>query len=725
MLPLFLSLFFLLCPSVFAGDSKPLPRTILALHSDEGKKDIFETSIHQFAEMPLNHLGLKVLYHNIQQGLPKDIPLEEIRGILTWFPEGTKIPDTKAYLKWAADLVEQGVHFVILGAPSFFKTARDETIPPDLINNLLEKLGLHYTGEWEGKTFSSTFVHNKPYFFRFAKSFPPIKPSYPMITPVGKETTYLLTAVGSNGASSILASLNNKGGYVASGYTAFNNYIGDELKRFWFINPFLFFRKAFATDSLPKPDTTTLAGKRIFYNQIDGDGWNNVTEIERYKGKGILSSEVILKEVLIPHPEIPTTAGPIGADIDLDWVGTEKSIEIGRKIFSLAHIEAACHTYSHPLDWEFFIDYTPEKEVPFLSLYPYGSWKPTPTELNLAPAKKEIREGYVVPRSYANHRFQINQEIDGALSKANSLCPEGKKAQMILWSGNCRPFEEALRLAREAGIMNLNGGDNRFDQRFPSYAFVRPLGRQVGKERQIYSSNSNEITYTDLWTDRYYGFRELPETYANTESPIRIKPINLYYHFFTGEKEASLRALFEVINYIKKQNPHPIHASSYAKIANSFYDVKIFQEGEDRFRFEDLGNLHTIRFDQASLKGVNYLASHGVIGEMHLQGSLYVYLDKEIETPIIVLKKASNERSFFLSESNWSIWNLVRAETSFSFLTEGFGDGEMVWSVPDVGEYLIQVDGVDHAKTGSDEKLLKFLIPKKKYAPSHITIKKV
>jgi len=36
---------------------------------------------------------------------------------------------------------------------------------------------------------------------------------------------------------------------------------------------------------VPKPDTTTLAGRRIYYSHIDGDGWKELT-IYRAKDGG-------------------------------------------------------------------------------------------------------------------------------------------------------------------------------------------------------------------------------------------------------------------------------------------------------------------------------------------------------------------------------------------------------------------------------------------------------
>ncbi|MGH7005233.1 MAG: hypothetical protein ACREIP_14915, partial [Alphaproteobacteria bacterium] len=60
-----------------------MPRTILALFDGgEGKSYNF-TRLHRPAEMPLNHLGLVVVPHDITTGLPTAEAMRDVRGILT------------------------------------------------------------------------------------------------------------------------------------------------------------------------------------------------------------------------------------------------------------------------------------------------------------------------------------------------------------------------------------------------------------------------------------------------------------------------------------------------------------------------------------------------------------------------------------------------------------------------------------------------------------------
>ena len=131
------------------------------------------------------------------------------------------------------------------------------------------------------------------------------------------------------------------------------------------------------------------------------------------------------------------------------------------------------------------------------------------------------------PRAYANFPFDIKKEVQGSIDKVNSILPENKKVKIIMWSGNCSPWDAVIRASRVAGVQNINGGDTMFDPQPPDYANVAPIGRPVGNERQIYASSSNEIPYTNEWTKNFNSYSHLKETMINTELPIRLKPIKI------------------------------------------------------------------------------------------------------------------------------------------------------------------------------------------------------
>ncbi len=433
---------------------------------------------------------------------------------------------------------------------------------------------------------------------------------------------------------------------------------------------------------MPVPDITTLNGKRIFYSQIDGDGWNNISEISKYQETSTISAEVIEKEILQPYSDFAITVGLITADIDKNCYGVRDSERVARDIYALPNVEPSSHTHTHPLFWQYFANYTPDKEKPLLSRYPEkpkqrsslyetvksatmgDKWNQLPTDLKavqhrvdapIKPGKNDdseediLKKYYHTPRSYACSAYDLDDEITGSVATVNALTPPGKKAHLIQWSGDTSPYEEALKKTREAGLYNINGGDSRFDNEYPSYSSVAPIGLLVGKERQIYSSNSNENTYTNLWTGRFFGYRYLQTTVANTESPIRVRPFNMYYHMYSGQKEASLGAVKENMEFARTQNIIPITTSEFTKIANGFYSTQIIPAGEKRWIIQNNNGLQTMRFDHAENLSVDFKESQNVLGQNYFQGSLYVALESDSESAIIKLKNNDKAMSYGLA----------------------------------------------------------------------------
>ena len=70
-----------------------------------------------------------------------------------------------------------------------------------------------------------------------------------------------------------------------------------------------------------------------------------------------------------------------------------------------------------------------------------------------------------------------------------------------------------------------------------------PISRPAGAERQIYAGNANDYIYITDGSGREHGFLHLEATVNATETPRRLKPINVYYHMFAGERPASLAAV--------------------------------------------------------------------------------------------------------------------------------------------------------------------------------------
>ncbi len=705
-----------------------IPRTIIALYDDRADGDIRNAYIHRLAEMPLNHLGLLVEYHDIHKPLPDIAHRKDVRGVLTWFFPDTRLEAT-TYLNWALKAIENGKKYVVLGPLG----VKERASAVGKRNRFLGKIGIKDTGRTVenplGAQFdfvSADFIA-QPDFLRWNPC------AYRVMQAFGAETDVHLTVKDPlrTERNSILMATSPRGGYVSEGYLfRTNDHLDDEVAQ-WLIDPFAFFRRAFATDDLPKPDATTIAGRRIFYSAIDGDGLNNVTRIEEYRGKNMLSARVILEKIAKTYSDFPMMLAIIASEIDPAWTATQDSESAVRDFLALPNIEPASHTYSHPFRWDFFKSGNPDNEIPFLALYPDKAWQPKNEAKTAKPSLQNLG-GYTIPRAYAKEPFDIHKEIEGSVHKISEVLPAGKKIEILAWSGNCSPWEEVIRMTRLAKLQNINGGDTRSDPDYPGYASVSSLGKQVGSERQIYISSSNENTYTNLWSQNFFAHRYLKATLENTETPLRLKPLTIYFHIYAGEREASLKALMSNFDYARKQNLTPVSVSHFTHIAQGFYDAQITAVEPDVWRIVNRGALDTIRFDRQVFKAVDFKRSRGVVGQRPFQGSLYVYLDSNISEPIIALKdneayfKPAEAEEPYLRESRWLVFSLVRRTDRLDFLAQGYGDGEMIWQVP-VGAYRVSIDGkrLKEIYTAESDGTLKLTLAKNALKPLRITIERI
>ena len=101
------------------------------------------------------------------------------------------------------------------------------------------------------------------------------------------------------------------GGFVVGQFAVYEHYESELSFRQWYVNPFEFFKACFGIADFPRPDTTTIAGRRIYYSHVDGDGWLNANETPGFQQNPPLSSEIIMREVVKPYPDLPVTIGPL------------------------------------------------------------------------------------------------------------------------------------------------------------------------------------------------------------------------------------------------------------------------------------------------------------------------------------------------------------------------------------------------------------------------------
>ena len=692
-----------------------VPRTILAFYDSRYDAEPRYLNLHQIAEMPLNHLGLLVRYHDINKPLPTLQDIDDVRGILTWF-RSEEMADPVGFLTWIDRAVDSGKRVVVLGGSGARTDLKGKPTPAAHLHRFWSKLGLATDDEWATITYDWEVSVMDRRMLEFEHRLTGVLPPFRRVRKADSRVrSYLVVSRrGDPASASDLVTVGPNGGYAAEGYFHLASSEGIP-RRHWYVNPFEFFREAFATDDLPKPDTTTLSGRRIFYSHVDGDGWRNRTELAQYRKDRASSAEVVFRELLLRYPDLPVTIAPIAGDLDPAWHGSAEMLDLARQMLALPNVEAGSHTYGHPLDWAYFsrLAVAPAPAPARTGLLDsFLRWARDLNTAYAAPtgmqggegnaeegAESRARRGiHVVPRSYSKEPFGLDLEIAGSITFINSLLPRGKRVEVLQWSGNTTPYEAAIAASRAAGVRNLNGGDTRFDPEFPSYAWVAPVGRGVGAEWQVYASNSNENTYTNLWTDRFFAFKFLTATLKNTESPRRVTAHNIYFHMYSGEKLPSLTAVFENYRYAATQELAPITASAYAAVVDGFHTTTITALAPHQWRVEHRDGLQTIRFDDRPATWVDFARSSGVVGQRLHQGSLYVALDPAVSAPVIALT-ATPPSQPHLVHARWIVSHLEAGDSAFSFRAAGFGPGVSAWQVTPQTAFLVSVTTRDGTAT--------------------------
>lgn len=674
---------------------KPVVRKILALYDSRAEPTPTDTRLHRFAEMPLNHLGFELVYRDLNAPLPVGDELDNYRAILTWLLEPMQQPE--AYVAWVEEALQaRDLRFVVMGDVLPDESERFE----QAAIRLYAILGLAFDKEHIETGFSAAPVSIDGAMIGFERPLDKSLPEFPVLRPLPDRKNQLdihlaLSIPDAASAEPAVAVVTGpRGGFAAEAFTIYYEPTAD--REMWVLNPFAFFARALGAERFPVPDVTTAAGRRIYFSHIDGDGWNNQSEIEAYKANGVLSSEVILREAIAAYPDLPVSVALIGCDIDPKYGAHPAAARVGRELFALPQVEVASHTHTHPFNWMFYARYDRQAEIGLIDTYqrPGQSWRESLTaamhDLAGKPAPVTRSNKYIagsddLPRTYLKNPFDLGSEVMGALKIAESLAPAGKKAMIYQWSGDTTPFEAAIRATRLAGVRNINGGDSRFDREFPSVAYVPPISRPVGRERQIYAANSNENTYTNDWTGPYYGFFMLEETIRNTESPRRLKPFNLYYHMYSGEKPAALAAVKHFLDMARASPLLPMAASDYAAIADDFFTVEIMQLDASAWSVSNRGALQTVRFDDAGELGLDMAASTGVLGSTRHNGALYVAFDRAVaDATVHLIPRHESEAQGRdagmrprLHDSRWMLSHVNGDACRFSMTAVGFGRGDM------------------------------------------------
>ena len=600
------------------GSVTPIPRKIFILYTpDKINPTIFTPPVFQLLAMPLEYLGYLPEYHDAEQPLPANVSTDEYAGIVVWVSL-KQVQQQKALYQWLLKRLND--HIPILFMVSFGFDPTEEVMSP---------FGLVFAtqSKYPNKIHISKKDNRmlgfeiEPYPSRF--DFLPVK---------ANNSEVLLQLTDDKGNKEDAIAITPWGGYALDPYVAIEM---PNAQNFWVLNPFEWLSRVLRLQTLPIPDITTENGRRLMFAHIDGDGFVSSAE---WRGSGIAAVEI--EDKILKRYQIPTTVSVIVADIAPFGLYPSLSKEMvaeARHIFKLPWVEIASHTFSHPFNW-------------------------------LLMLKQKTSGKYNLP--VKNYLFNPVEEIEGSVNYINEyLAPKGKKCKILLWSGSANPNEQELSLVFKANVANLNGGDTHIVRTFPAISNVSPIGRRQGEYYQVFAPITNEEYYTNYWEGPFYGFERVIDTLKLTDSPRRLKPLDIYYHFYSGTKLASLVALNKVYQWALSQPVMNIFASEYVEKAIDANTTTSIARYNDGWQIKTKGAVRELRIPD-TLGYPDLLRSENVVGFNHYNNVYYVHLGIATQSTLFITKNKPTLP--YLSDANASIIAFNRDKNSMILKLKGY-----------------------------------------------------
>ncbi len=601
-----------------------VPRQIFVIYNGkESPEGLSQNPAFTNSAMPLEYMGYQPKYFDINTPLPNMTLNGRFAGIIVWM-YNTDEEDKNKLSQWLRKKIKMGNRVAFIQGFGFPMT--EQNLKPFNINvslgaGTLSKLKITHKDKSIGYEIQPV-----------ASGF-----STPLLT--AEHAKVLLRVKNDADESSDMIAYTNWGGYALNPYVILD--LPNNISK-WIINPFKFFTHTLRLKTMPILDTTTLNGRRIMISHIDGDGFPSKSEWlpQRYSGE-------VIEQDIINHYKIPITVSIIEGELKNKSIPakvTEELETIARQIFAQPWVEIASHSFSHPFHWQ------------HLELIEKGETPTTQTTYDNLHLK--------IP----GYTFSLKKEITGSVDYINKdLAPQGKRCKVFLWSGNTNPSANAVRMTYQDGLQNMNGGDTTIINDNISITRIGPLGINKGGYYQVYAPVANENLYTNLWTSNFYGFARVIETFKLTNKPRRFKPIDVYYHFYSGSKLAATNALKKVYDWSLKQSLNHLFVSEFTHIVLDFEQTVLTKKG-DAWQITTNGHLRELRIPR-SMGYPNLEKSDNVIGYGPGINGYYLHLGPENRSTIYFSKKKSNLP--YIKNTNGQLLAFQRDGKNISFELKG------------------------------------------------------
>lgn len=670
-----LVLVLLVAPGTFrearSDDLVPVPRTILALV--DGGPDGFETDredeIQQLLELPLNQLGMTVIRHDVRKGPPPASALKDLRAVLTCFEYSEEPVD------WLWPFLEErrraGTRILIVNEFGPLEAGKDGK-GAQRIASFLAPFGLGYDDNYvelplgvEKELLSEELcayeadprgctVHRGPF-----------------LTDETRNRAWVKTRCPTEDARTRVPVVTGPWGAIALSPWVYHDTDVEGARR-WYVDPFAFFREALGLEGVPAPHPCVLNGRRMYFCHVDGDGFESFSTARN----GKLCGEAFLPEI-VEKFELPITISVIVASLtdDIDPPEPTRAMRAASKLLMHPRVEAATHTVLHPFDWAVKPGMPFPLDAAFTSLKNYVS-----------SPEAEVRESV---------RF-INEK----------LLTDGKRCDMVLWSGDATPPLAALREADRIGCLNLNGGVYRWDAMNDSVGYVSPWGRRLEECVQVYCGAPNENVYEGYFDTQPASFAQVRTPLERTAKGRILKPANIYVHFYSVEQPTRMAVFQRLLKrWGQEEETAPVFTSVYAAAGrDAELHARIFR-APGGWAFRDFGACRTVRFDGPTER-IDWDASPGVLGARRIGDALYLSLGASDAR--VTFRKDAPDR-LHLIQANHVLTDVVREPDRIACRSRSVAPRFFEFGgLPAGATVEVIVDGKSQAKTADAEGKVEF-----------------
>lgn len=668
-LPLFLLLFLAMTAGrpVAGGDERrePVARHVIALFDgDAGHQDLdVEDPVHQLLELPLHHLGMVVVRHDVRRGPPPRETLTDLRAVITFFDH------TEEPVGWLMSWLEErrregGIRFLHLGelGPLRFPVQSGES---GRLARWFAGFGLGFDSYFAEQPLGVEVKLRDPLLCAFEADPRGHSIHHGPWIESGANIPWITTECPTDPGHTRTPVVTGPWGGIALNPWLYREGPGDGTRR-WHIDPFAFLTAALGLEGVPAPCPVVLNGRRMFFCHVDGDGFESLSTVRR----GARCGEVFLAEILEKY-RLPFSVSVIVSSLAdrLDPEEPTALMRLAARVLAHPRVEPASHAVTHPLLWG-------RMET---GMKPTFAFPELPGFARTLPG--EVRESVRFIERY--------------------LLPPGKRCGLMLWTGNCCPEEDAIAEAERLGLLHLNGGTYRYDALYDSLAYVQPWGRIVGGHVQVYCGAPNEVVYDGYFETHPGAFGHVDETIERTGRGRILKPANVYVHFFSVERPGRLRVFRQLLDRWALREPTaPVFASTWVRAVRSALLTARIHRTPEGWAFRDFGDCYTARID-GETRHVDWDGSPGILGACRRDGSLYLHLSRPDADVALVARPVPRPH---VKEADHLLTEATRSPTGVAVTSESLAPRRIVFAgFPPGSTVRLRLDGAVR-ETVADER---------------------